>query len=30
MGVVSYELGRAGVLKRPIQLPPTTGLQGAA
>lgn len=29
IGVVRYELNRAGVLKRPIQLPPTTGLLGA-
>lgn len=27
---VQYQLGRAGVLKRPIPIAPTTGLQGAA
>jgi hypothetical protein len=30
MNEVSYLLDRAGVLKRPIQIPSTTGLQGAA
>jgi hypothetical protein len=30
MGVLSYELNRGGILKRPIPISPTTGLLGAA
>lgn len=29
MGIVQYELNRGGVLKRPVNLPPTTGLHHA-
>lgn len=30
ISVVSYELGRSGVLKKPINIPPTTGFTGRA